>query len=314
MNDPGTSGQPLGDHGRVPRRVLLQRAVLGAAVAVVLLGSVAVLWAAFMSGFMVPTWLKVVAVGWLPLFLVLLATIVVVGRAGGPGPAASRPLAYHPQMPRWWMTLLGTGVLLTGLTLVGLCAHVGAPALALGPDPVHVPAERVVQGPPCSKCSRPVWVLFRTNDGTYVWAALAGADGLTENDGRLTELVYDPAAPTHVMRESDWRRGRGGTTVVTGLSGAVVLLGLVGGMIAVIRRRRRIFGQLRPAMTLLTVRSRPVRSGLAWKVGFADRTSTSYLDSQSLRTSLLARLALGLVDISAQDLRRLHESYRRGAR
>lgn len=300
------------EHDLVPHRLLVQRAILGLAIVVLLLGCVAMLYAQVMSGFVDSAWVALAGAGAMPVFFVLLLVFVLLGKSEPAMSPAS--LSFHPQVPRRWLTLIGTLVLIGGITLITLSATVTVPALALGSHPARAAAENMGQGPPCRKCARAVWVDFRTADGDEISARLAGADGLAANDGRLTELVYDPVHPTHVMRQSDWRAGHSGNAAWGTFAGIAILIALVLAMIVEIRRRRRIFGDLRPGLPIVEVRSRSVRSGLAWKVGFGDQTSTSYFDSQAVRSNLSERIAAGSLTISTEDLRRLGEPFRRDVR
>ena len=90
------------DDGAVPRRVLIQRAILGLALAVLLLSCGAMLYSQIMSGFVAPVWVALAAATGLPLFFLLLLVFLVVSWAKPLEP--TRPLGYHPQMPRRWST------------------------------------------------------------------------------------------------------------------------------------------------------------------------------------------------------------------
>lgn len=280
--------------------LMVQRVIAVAALFVLLTGCVAMGLASVLSGFVRPRWLVLVAVLWVPAFLVLIAVLVVLRRRLG-AVAAPDDFSYFGQLPRIWAMVLGTLVLIGGVSAVLAGLQKWTPAVALGPHPAHGVAILMSQGPPCGRCSRTVWVTFVTTDSRAVSEPLAAADGLNASDGAGTALVYDGADPSHVMRESDWRAGRGPDSAWLIGGGVVTLSGLLAAMVLMTRRRRLRFGRLRPGERITRVRSRRRRRGIFWRVEFGDRARTTYVDSARLRATLLARVAGGDAEVSDSD-------------
>lgn len=261
-----------------------------------------------LSGFARPIWMLNVGLASIPTFLVLLV-IALVLKTQMPPDARAPTTKYFGQIPRTWLTMLATLPLIGGLALVMIGLQVLVPALALGTHPSRALAERIVAGPPCGNCARPVYVRFQTATGETVSATLAGADGTQDGDRIGTPLVYDPADPVRVMRQSDWLAGRGPTAAGLVSGGVAVEAVLVLAVILTIRRTRRVFGQLKPGLQLARVRSRRVRSGRAWRVEFSDASGTRYADSERIRPALLARLDQApTAEISPEDRALLAEA------
>jgi hypothetical protein len=280
--------------------VLVQRLLVAAAIVVLSVGAIAMMLAGSLSGFARPRWLVLLAAGWGPAFLALLAAFVLLRRRSAASPTA-RESASFGQMPRTWLVIIGTLALIGGLVPLVMGLRVWIPAAALGPNPQHTAARQMAEGPDCYRCARPVWVAFETTDGRAVWERLAGADGLSDSDGPGTALVYDSANPSHVMRESDWRDGRGPQANGLMLGGIGALGGLIGVMALAMRHRRRMFGQMKPGQGIVKVRSRRARRGIAWQVAFADGSRTVYADTPRLRASLGSRTSPTVTEMSEAD-------------
>ena len=296
------------------RRVVAQRVAVALALVVLFCGVGLLMLGGMLSGFARPVWMPIAGLTSILLFLILVAIALILKPKTPLVASATAAPDYFGQVPRSWLTALCTLPLIAGLVLVLMSLQVSIPALALGSHPERALAQDIVLGRPCgSKCSRPVWVQFRTSNGVTVVATLAGADGLEDGDQPGRPLVYDPTKPSHVMRESDWMDGRGATSAGLAGAGVAVLATLILSMVLTIRRRRRVFGELKPDVTMVRVRSKRVRSGLAWHVDFADHSRTTYADGERIRPALLERLNRGApVEISEQDRSLLGAPFNRG--
>jgi hypothetical protein len=313
----GQVGVAEADNKDARRRAVAQRVVVTLGLVVLFCGVGLLMLGGTLSGFARPVWMPIAGLTSIPLFLILVGIALILKRKTPLAVSGTATPGYFGQVPRFWLSALGTLPLIVGLVLILMSLQVSVPALALGSHPERALAQDIVLGRPCgSKCNRPVWVQFRTLDGVTVVARLAGADGgLEDGDGPGRPLVFDPTKPSRVMRESDWADGRGVTSAALAGGGVVVLATLIFSMVLTIRRRRRVFGGLKPGVTIVRVRSKRVRSGLAWRVDFADHSRATYADGDRIRPALLERLIRGaLAEISDQDRSLLSAPFNRRGR
>lgn len=226
----------------------------------------------------------------------LLAAVVVLGYARVVLSSHGVRRAVGPP----WALAPNSGLVAVGapglvfLVVLATWGSTAAPAVILGSHPAQSVTQRVAfQSASCRRCEDHVTVTFRTADGLAVTARLPGSGAVVAVVG--TPLVYDPQTPARVTTAQAWADGQAHWW--QSLAPLVFTAILLGGLALRARRRRYLFGYLRPGIAVtsihLTGRSR------AFTVRFADGRGVSYYPTAEVRDALTAKIRRdGRPDIS----------------